>query len=209
MTRSSRHWRRTGGIIAALALSGCVTLLPKSTEVDLYRFGHSEMVDAKATPSKRVAVYRSSGVFQHESAGDRLLTLSDGKLAYIAETRWAAPATTLWDQAVLGAFDANVGSVRLVSRGEPGGAEYTLRLDVRQFETRFDQGAKLAPTVVVRVRAALSGGTTKAFQSERIFETQVKASDNRVAAIVSAYDQAVIGLLKDVVAWTNETATPS
>ena len=209
MTRSSRHWRRIGGTIAALALSGCITLLPKSKGVDLYRFGQSAMVDAKATPSKRVAVYRSSGGFQHESAGDRLLTLSDGKVAYIAETRWAAPATTLWDQAVLGAFDANGGDVRLVSRGEPGTAEYILRLDVRQFEARFDQGAKLAPTVVVRVRAALSGGRTKAFQSERIFETQVKASDNRVSAIITAYDQAVVGLLKDVVTWTNETATPS
>ena len=209
MTRSSRHWRRIGGTIAALALSGCVTLLPKSKGVDLYRFGQSAMVDAKATPSKRVAVYRSSGGFQHESAGDRLLTLSDGKVAYIAETRWAAPATTLWDQAVLGAFDANGGDVRLVSRGEPGGAEYILRLDVRQFEAHFDHGEKQAPTVVVRVRAALSGGRAKTLQSERIFETQVKASDNRVAAIVTAYDQAVVGLLKDVVAWTNETATPS
>ena len=209
MTRSPRPWRLIGGTVAALALSGCVSLLPKSKEVDLYRFGQSTMVDAKAVPSKRVAVYRSSGVFQHESAGDRLLTLSDGKVAYIAETRWAAPATTLWDQAVLAAFDANGGDVRLVSRGEPGGAEYILRLDVRQFEAHFDQGEKQAPTVVVRVRAALSGGRAKPIQSERIFEMQVKASDNRVAAIVTAYDQAVVGLLKDVVAWTNETATPS
>ena len=209
MRRSAGHLRRIGAAFAALALTGCVTLLPKTKEVDLYRFGQPESAEAKVAPSNRVAVFRSSGSFQHESAGDRLLTLSSGKIAYIAETRWAAPATTLWDQAVLGAFDANGGQVRLVSRGEPGAADYVMRLDVRQFETRFEQGAKRAPTVVVRVRVALTGGRSKTLQSERIFETQIKARENRVAAIVTAYDQAVIGLLKDVVSWTNETATPS
>jgi hypothetical protein len=29
------------------------------------------------------------------------MTVTDGKVAYIARTRWAAPAVVLWDEAVL------------------------------------------------------------------------------------------------------------
>ena len=45
--------------------------------------------------------------------------------------------------------------------------------------------------------------------TERIFEKQVTAGDNRVSAIVPAYDRAVAEVLKDVIAWTNGLATPA
>jgi cholesterol transport system auxiliary component len=85
---------------------------------------------------------------------------------------------------------------------------YQLRLDVRNFETRYDNGPKAAPSVVVRVRAAMTSSGSRGLVGERIFERQVKADGNRVSSIVPAYDQAVAAVLKDIVAWTNELATP-
>jgi len=193
---------------SALALSACVSLLPKTKPANLYRFGQPIAAEAVTAPIGQVGVFRTIAAFQRESAGDRLLTITEGKVAYIAETRWVAPAAVLWDEAVLAAFDADPGHVRIISRGEPASAAYILRLDVRNFEAHYEHGPKAAPTVVVRVRATISATAGSAPIAEKIFEKRATAGDNRVRAIVPAYDRAVAGVLADVVAWTNEQAKP-
>lgn len=208
MTRSPLL-RLAAASVCALALSGCVSLLPKSKPSDLYRFGQPVSSEALDAAVGTVGVFRTNAVFQRESAGDRLLTITNGKAAYIAETRWVAPAAVLWDAAVLAAFDADPGHVRILSRGEPGSAAYILRLDVRNFETHYDRGAKAAPMVVVRARGVLVAGSGGGMVSERIFEKRIRAADNRVGAIVPAYDKAVAEVLAEVVAWTNDNAKPS
>jgi cholesterol transport system auxiliary component len=209
MTRSIPLLRLGAVAASALALTACVSLLPKSKPAHLYRFGQTVAArDLGATPGT-VGVFRTTATFQQESAGDRLLTLTNGKAAYVAETRWIAPATVLWEEAVLAAFDADPGHVRIVSRGEPAAAAYMLRLDVRNFEAHYVNGPKAAPTVVVRVRAVMMSGTDRGVIGEKLFEKRIAASDNRVTAIVPAYDQAVAEVLAEVVAWTNGLAKPA
>jgi cholesterol transport system auxiliary component len=190
---------------AALAVSGCISLLPKSKPAQLYRFGQ-EATAATSGPSQgTVGVFQANGTFQNEAGGDRILTISGGKVAYIAQSRWVSPAGVLFNEAVTAAFDADPGRVRLISRGQQAKSDYALRLDVRNFETRYDAGPHSAPTVVVRVRAVM----TKADLSktaEQIFEAKAKASDNRVGEIVAAYDKAVADVLGQVVTWTNDGA---
>jgi len=190
----------------ALALSGCISLLPKSKPVQLYRFSRPAAAAAAPT-ADTVGVFRANGVFQGESAGDRLLTISGGKAAYVAQARWVAPASVLFDEALLSAFDANPGTTRLISRGEQGKADYALRIDVRNFETDYDAGPNNAPTVVVRIRAALAKAD-RTNTGQVILESRVEATDNRVTAIVAAYDKALGDVLGKLVAWTNANATP-
>ena len=198
---------RAAGIAAcALAVSGCISLLPKSKPAQLYRFGAPAAAAATAPtrPANAVAVFETNGTFQEEAADDRILTVNGGKAAYIAQSRWVAPAEILFRQAVAKAFDAS--PVRLIARGQQGRSAYALRLDVRSFETRYEHGEKVAPTVVVRVHAAL----TRADQSgvgEEEFDAQVPAGNNRVGAIVSAYNTAVGEVVGKVVAWTEKNAT--
>ncbi|HEY8004035.1 MAG TPA: ABC transporter, partial [Phenylobacterium sp.] len=129
----------------ALALSGCISLLPKSKPAQLYRFGPApSAANAPARPGS-VAVFRTNGSFQAESSDDRILTVGDGKAAYIAQSRWVAPAEVLFNEAVSQAFDAS--PVRLIARGQQGRSAYALRIDVRTFETRYDAGPNAAPTV--------------------------------------------------------------
>lgn len=208
MMRSPAILRLALASTAAIVLSGCVTLLPKSKPVDLYRFGEAGAAVSASAPTGTVGVFRASSLFQREAGGDQLVTITSGKVAYLAETRWVAPAAVLWDAAVLTAFDADPGPARLISRGEAGKIDYVLRLDVRNFEARFDKGLKAAPTVVVRVRASLTSGSNRTLTGERIFESQITAADNRVSDIIPAYDRAVAEVLKDIVAWTNATAVP-
>jgi cholesterol transport system auxiliary component len=187
----------------AVALSGCISLLPKSKPAQLYRFGPVPAGASAARPGS-VAVFRTNGSFAGEAADDRILTLSGGKAAYIAESRWVAPAVVLFDEAVGQAFDAS--PIRLIARGQQGRSAYALRLDVRNFEARYASGRGAAPTVVVRVHAALSR-SDQTIVGEQIFEASVPAADNRVGAIVGAYDRAVSEVLGKLVAWTEATAT--
>lgn len=209
MMRAPALARFAGVALLAIAVSGCVSLLPKSKPAHLYRFGQPVSGAALEAPLGTVSVLRTVATFQREAAGDRILTLTNGKAAYVADTRWVAPAVALWDEAVLAAFDADAGRVRLVSRGEPSPAEYILRLDVRNFEAHYEHGPKAPPTAVIRVRAFMTHGTDRTKLVEKIFETRATAGDNRVSAIVAAYDKAVAEVLLQVVAWTNEQAQPT
>lgn len=196
-----------GGGLVLLALAGCISIGPKGDPARLYRFGQTTASLAASTAdSGGVGVSRALGSFQRGAGGDRLLTVNGETAAYIAETRWIAPANVLWDEAVLAAFDADSGPARLVTRGEPGAADIILRLDVRTFETRYDRGAKAAPVVAVRVRGALIRAKDQSLISERIFQADARAAANKVSAIVPAYDRAVTDVLADIVAWTNAEA---
>jgi len=196
--------RLTAAGLAALALSGCITLLPKSEPAQLYRFGApTPAVSAPATTGA-ISVFRAPGNFPREAAGDRLLTITGERAAYIADARWVAPAEVLFDQAVSNAFEAQPGRVRLVSRGGPTRADAALRLDVRNFEARYGQGS--SPVVHVRIRAVLVRGQDRAQAMEQIFDAEAPADQNRVTAIVAAYDQALGKVLGEIVAWTNSSA---
>jgi len=78
-----------------------------------------------------------------------------------------------------------------------------LRMDVRNFETRYD-AAGGAPKVVVRVHATLA--RNRDVLAEQTFESTADAATNRVSAIVPAYDKAVGEVLTQAVAWTNANA---
>lgn len=196
--------RLAGLAFAGLALSGCISLLPKSKPAQLYRFGVAAAPVAQ--PHRTVGVFRTNGSFQDAAAGDRILSVTGSQAAFIAESRWLAPAEVLFNEALSTAFDADPGHVRLLVRGQQGKADYALRLDVREFDTRYDAGPKAAPTVLVRVHAALAR-TDQSTVGERVFEVSAPASDNRVGDIVVAYDKAVADVIAQIVAWTNASAT--
>ena len=205
MSRAGAFLRLGAAMAIALALSGCVSLLPKSKPAQLYRFGATHAQPTRRPPgSSTVGVFWSDGAFQRESAADRILTVTGDKVAYIAEVRWAAPAEVLFDQAVFDAFDAAGGRVRLAPRGAPAPTDFVLRVDVRDFETRYESGPNAAPTVLVRLHAPLPRDRGHTLLSDQRFEARAPAADNRVGAIVAAYDKAVNDVLAQLVAWTNE-----
>lgn len=210
MTRARAFARLAAAAALALALSGCVSLLPKSKPAQLYRFGAAAASADKPSASpggQTVGVFWADGAFQRESANDRIFTVTGERAAYIADSRWAAPAEVLFDQAVFEAFDNAGGKVRLVPRGAPAPTDYVLRVDVRDFETRYEAGPGGAPTVLVRLHATLTRDRARTLVSDQLFEARAPAAANRVTAIVAAYDKAVNEVLGQLVAWTSEKTT--
>jgi len=187
----------------ALALSGCISVFPKTKPASMYRFGDADLNVTKAPPGAMFGVLKAPSAFTRAAAGDRLLTVTNGEVAYIAGARWVSPAFILFEEATARAFENDPGRARLIGRGEVAKADLVLRLEVRTFEADYLNGPKAAPEVVVRVRAVLNRNSDRALVGDQIFEAKVKAADNRVSAIVPAYDQAVAKVLGDVVGWVN------
>jgi cholesterol transport system auxiliary component len=199
-----RNLLRVAAISAvAVSLSACISVFPKTKPVGMYRFGQAEVNVSKGPPGAMFGVLKAPTIFTRSAAGDRIQTVTNGEVAYIAGARWVSPAFVLFEEATARAFENDPGRARLIGRGEVGKAELVLRLEVRTFEAVYDQGPKAAPEIVVRVRGVLSRSSDRALVGDQIFEAKVRAGDNRVGAIVPAYDQAVAKAQGDIVNWIN------
>jgi len=190
-------------LTASLALGGCISLLPKTKPAQLYRFGESVGV---AAPTPALAGGPLTGLmlstgFTHVAEGDRILTATGSQTAYIAESRWVAPASELFDEATARAFESSGAPFRLMQRGDIGSSTVDLRIDVETFETDYPPDGTGAPTIVVRARTLFMRPGHGATSSNEFVSSQ-PAAENRVSAIVAAYDAATADVLKQIVAWT-------
>ena len=192
-------------LAGALALGGC-GLLGGGKPADLYRFGASDTAGAASAAPAARAVALANIAFADESEGDRILTVTGGQAAYIAKTRWVAPARDLFIAAADRAFER--AGLRLARRGQPFDTDATLVMEVPTFEARFENGAKAAPVVVVEVRASLVTGTDQRLVGETSFTARQPAAENRVGAIVQAFDAATRQALDHTATWAAAT-TPA
>jgi cholesterol transport system auxiliary component len=201
--------------LAALSLSACVTVFPKTKPAQTYRFDGAVAADKGKAKDEapapaggpKFAVLRAGGSFNRAASSDRLLAVNGEKTEYVAEARWISPAISLFDEALAKAYDANTGPARLITRGEAAKADYSLRVDVRSFEARYDHGPKAPPLVVVALRASLTR-PDRTLVGQEMFESQVRAGDNRVSEIVQAYGLATGEVLAKLVAFTNQAPIP-
>jgi cholesterol transport system auxiliary component len=193
----------------AISLSACISVFPKTKPAGMYRFGQAEVSAPKGPPGAMFGVLKAPSAFTRAAAGDRILTSTNGEVAYIAGSRWVSPAFVLFEEAVARSFENDPGRARLIGRGEVAKADLVLRLEVRTFEADYVNGPKAAPDVVVRVRGVLTRSNDRSLVGDRIFEARVKAADNRVGAIVPAYDEAVAKVLGEVVGWVNASGPNS
>jgi cholesterol transport system auxiliary component len=189
--------------LAALSLSGCA-LLSSPDPVQLYRFG--EPSGAVATPvAEPVQVKLRALEMPQASQGDRLLSLTGSEAAYVAGARWVSPAIMLYSDALEASFASQARTVRLIGRRELTQTTRLLDVDVRRFETRYDYAGG-TPTVVITARARLLRFPERTVVAEQTFSVSQPAGENRVSAIVEAYDLATRDLNTQIVTWTDANA---
>jgi cholesterol transport system auxiliary component len=205
--RSLRAGRTAAAALAVLALGGCVSVFPKSDPAQLYTFGRGGGQPAAAPaqlPNGRVGVLLAGINFPRAAQGDTILTMTGAQAAYIAESRWVAPAVVLFREAVERRFEDEGQRTRLVSRGDLGRSSLILRLDVREFEAVY-AAPEAIPEASVSVYARLSRADGSLLD-ERLFRVRRPVSDNRVSAIVDGLDRATAEILDGVVTWADAAA---
>jgi len=200
------------GLVAALALSGCISVLPKTKPALLYRFGPGETAAAApaAAPAARRPVLGLATIdFDSAADTDQILTVTGQDVAYIEGARWSSPAPVLFREALLRAFEASPDAPALVERGAALRAPDLLQLKVEAFEASYDHGRGAAPAVVVRVRATLVSNQTHAVLADRLLSASARASDNRQGPIVAAFQSAVRDVIGQLIAFTSQPPPPA
>ncbi len=198
--------------IVFTGLTGCISLLPKQPPAQLYQFGQTPPPAASAAGAivgrgqASLDVILSQVTLPRAALGDGILTARGDQAAYIAGARWLTPAVLMFQEDVQNAFAARATRVRLIDRGQLGAATALLRLDVTEFDARYDPAAGGPPTVVVSLRATLTRADGRELV-QQVFTERRPAAQDRVSAIVSAYDAAVQGVMAQAVDWT-QAQTP-
>jgi len=184
-------------------LAGCISVFPEADPAQLYRFGDTiPQARATAPGSPGFNVFLGRTDFNRAAAGDRILTISGAQAAYIQGARWVSSSEDLFNAALQQAFGAGRGPARLVTSGDIAAADYMLQLQVHRFEVRYRaEGA--VPEIAVEVRATLTDTKSRTVVAEQGFGSTVTAGENRVGAIVAAFDEAAGLVLRDLVAWVD------
>ena len=206
---------------AAVALTGCVTLLPKTKPAQLYRFGYTpELVEQKAeaagTAGRAVGMAPTGIVFgtvtfPQDSAGDRIVTVEDSQVAYVAEARWTSAASGLFKDAISTGFARGGQSVTLEPRG-PTAANFRLDISVRKFETDYKRNR---PTVSVALDARLIRLSDRMVVGQKFISADIPVRKSDMSLMADGYNQAttqvvtsLIDFSEDALANYAQTATP-
>jgi cholesterol transport system auxiliary component len=184
----------------AAGLAGCITLFPKEKPVQLYRFDAA--VQAAPSPGRSFSIRTAPADFDTAAAGDQIMTVDGDQIGYVDSGRWSGPANQMFDEAVAHGFDSAGAGAHLVAPTSK--AQYRLHLAVSHFEARYTSGPTAPPTVVITVRAVLERQSDLTLVGAQTFEADIPAGDNRVGAIVTAFDAAAAKVVGDLVTWVDE-----
>lgn len=192
--------------LAAL-LSGCA-LLSTPDPVQMYRFGASAGALGTAPPAaagdlRPVSMRRIQ--FPEASRGDRILAVTGTRAAYLSGARWVSTADQLFTESLTGAFSDNGRNTRLIGLREFSRSTLSLDIDVRAFEARYDHDGA-APVVHVTARGRILYFPDRDVLDERMFTVSRPAAENRVSAIVAAFEAAVTDINGQIVDWTDTVA---
>ena len=201
---------------AAAVLSGC-SLLSTPDPVQNYRFGlplDAPSAEGDTPAPLSVSIRRIE--FPEATGDDRILGVTGTETAYIGGARWVSPAATLFDDSLKAAFANRADQIRVLGRREPGTPPLVLQVSVTTFEARY-AAPGATPDVVITARAQLrstperqAGGAAirpeQGRSVERVFTVTQPAGENRVSAIVAAFDTATRDINTQIADWTIQSA---
>ncbi|WP_417482210.1 ABC-type transport auxiliary lipoprotein family protein [Maricaulis sp.] len=193
--------------LSALSVSACVSLLPETTPSAVYRLSSPE---ARAwTGESWTVVEVVPPLAPRGLAGDEIaLQMADGHIAYMAAARWISPAPRVMQNLIVDTFNATDSRLAPALPEDGVRADYELRLSLDEFEAVYDQGDNRAPLVRVRLSTRLVAARGRRFVGSTVLVGEVRASSNRIGAIVAAFDQASTQVSRELADWTAAQTAP-
>lgn len=190
---------------AVLSLGACA-LLSSPKPVQTYRFGAAAgaAIDHPAGAGVKQVSLREVE-FPEAVEGDRILGVTGTQTAYIKGARWVSRAQDLYMDSLESAFATQATRVRVIRPRELTRGDTSLDIDIRAFEARYSDGGG-APVVTIVARARLLALPGRTVAAEQTFTVEQPAAENRVSAIVAAFDIAARDLNSQIVGWTDQNA---
>jgi len=189
-----------------LTLSAC-NILPKVSEpVDLYTLTPKTTFPeslpkvkwqlAVNTPVAPPSLDTPRIALQHS-----LLTLE-----YYAKASWTDNAPAMVQTLLIESFETS-GRIRGVGRDAITlRADYLLMTDLREFQAVYD-GDNPVPTIWIRLNAKLVKIPERRIVASKTFERKMPAASGKLADVISAFDDTLDKILKDIVIFTLNAPT--
>ena len=194
------------GLAGAAVLAGCAGVLPgagppprlfrltpKSTFDELPKVDWQLLIELPEAPAglntTRVALLRD-------------LT----ELEYYARANWTDRAPSMIQTLIIESFQ-NSEAIVAVGRESIGlRSDFVLKTELREFQAEYGGGAPgSAPTAHVRLNGILVQMPERAIVASVQIDRRSPAGEDRLAAIVAAFDDALGSALKELVTWTLTT----
>jgi cholesterol transport system auxiliary component len=135
----------------------------------------------------------------------------DRRLAYVAGARWSGPLDEVVQDLALQAFRAHANLRNVHADVSSFGDSYWLEIEVADFQAEYSAAPAVSggdsggPTVHVHLLGVLGGSGDHRVLEHFEANERRRAAENRLGAIVEAYDQAVDAALARLVAETTAT----
>jgi cholesterol transport system auxiliary component len=198
---TARLSRRFVPSVLILTLVGCSGLLGGREPAHLYR------VTPKSTyppnlPHRSVQLLINEPLAPAGLDKSRIaLSRSPVSIDYFADSEWTDRAPLLVQTALLQSFQ-NSKAITTIGRESVGlRADFILDPEIRHFEAVYDS-ANGPPEIWVAINVRLVNPASRDVVAQTLFERRERASANDVPSIVSAFDEALGGVMKDIVVWT-------
>ena len=129
------------------------------------------------------------------------LSRSPVSIDYFADSEWTDRVPLLVQTALLQSFE-NSKTVTAIDRESVGlRADFVLRTEIRHFEAVYGSSDG-PPEVWASIIVKLVNPSSRDVVAQTSFERRRRASANDVPSIVSAFDEAIGGVMQDIVVWT-------
>ena len=196
--RLSRRWL---SCIIAFAVTGCASLLGLSPAPHLYRLTPKSSYPANLPhPSVQLLVdlpLAPAGL----DTGRIALSRSAVSIDYFADSEWIDRVPLMVQTTLLDSFE-NSKAITAIDRESVGlRADLILRTEIRHFEAVYNS-PNGAPEVWVAISTRLVNPSGRDIVANASFERRQQAKSNDIAQIVLAFDEALGGVMEDIVVWT-------
>jgi cholesterol transport system auxiliary component len=129
------------------------------------------------------------------------LTRSAVSIDYYADSEWTERAPLLVQTALIESFE-NSKAVNAIDRESVGlRADFILKPELRHFEAAYDS-RNAAPEVWIVINVRLVDPSERDIIAHGSFQRRERAPTNDMPSIIAAFDEALGGVMKDVVVWT-------
>ena len=134
---------------------------------------------------------------------DRIAVLyADRRLDYFAAARWSARLDDVVQDLAVQSFRVRANLHSVSSDASAFSAGYWLEIEVTDFQAEYAAGDSI-PTIRVHFSAMLGKSSDRRILDRFEASATQRASENRLSAIVSAYEQAANAALSEIVADTS------
>jgi ABC-type uncharacterized transport system auxiliary subunit len=138
---------------------------------------------------------------------DRIAALyPDRRMDYFADVRWSGPLDEVLQDLAVQQFHANPGLRNVTPEASVFGSTYWLEIEVTDFQAEYSATGG-PPTVHVHLQARIGNSGDRHVLGR--FEPDVRetAADNRMSAIVDAYNRAADNALSEIAEGVARTIT--